>query len=262
MEDGQSVHTPRTKRTLLTPLSLRGAQRRGNLPEGKTDVVYTDKIPFPRGISPLRSDCRPHSGRNDIIKPNVYVMRRGRGRPALPTASSALKPDTDVISSVSREISRDRTGTKHICASQMPAQALRREIPRGRNENKRTRYAAGRGRPALPTASSALKPDAPVISSVSREISRDRTGTKHIRASQMPAAALRREIPRSRNETKRIRYAAGRGRSALPTASSALKPDALSFRASVEKSRDRTGTKHIRASPLASGGSPPRNLPR
>ncbi len=51
-----------------------------------------------------------------------------------------------------------------------------------------------------------------------------------------PAAALRREIPRGRNETKRTRYAAGRGRPALPKASSALKPDTLSFRASVEKS--------------------------
>ncbi len=104
---------------------------------------------------------------------------------------------------------------------------------------------------------------------ISREIPCDRTGTKHIRASQMPAAARRpwgisplhsdccphsgrndiikpnerrrhferhREIPRGRNETKRTRYAAGRGRPALPTASSALKPDALSFRALVEKS--------------------------
>ena len=51
-----------------TSLSLRGAQRRGNLPEGKTDVAYTDFIPLPLGISPMRSDYRPHSGRNDIIK--------------------------------------------------------------------------------------------------------------------------------------------------------------------------------------------------
>ena len=61
--------------------------------------------------------------------------------------------------------------------------ARRREIPRGRNENNRTRYAAGRGRPALPTASSALKPNVRVvISSVSREIPRGINGTKHTRA--------------------------------------------------------------------------------
>ena len=42
--------------------------RRGNLPEGKTDVAYTNEILLSRGISPLRSDYRPYSGRNDIIK--------------------------------------------------------------------------------------------------------------------------------------------------------------------------------------------------
>ena len=41
--------------------------------------------------------------------------------------------------------------------------ARRREIPSIRNENKRIRYAAGRGRPALPTASSALKPNVRVV---------------------------------------------------------------------------------------------------
>ena len=61
--------------------------------------------------------------------------------------------------------------------------ALRREIHRDRNENMRIRYAAGRGRPALPTASSDLKPNVRVvISSVSREIPCGRNGTKHTRA--------------------------------------------------------------------------------
>ena len=55
---------------------------------------------------------------------NVYVMRRSEGEP--PYRRLRSESDTIVISSVSRE------------------------IPRGRNENKRTRYAAGRGRPALP----------------------------------------------------------------------------------------------------------------
>ena len=59
-----------------------------------------------------------------------------------------------------------------------------REIPGSRKENKRTRYAAGRGRPALPTASPRMGHD--VISSVSRE------------------------IPGSRKENKRTRYAGAR----------------------------------------------------
>ena len=33
-----------------------------------TKIITHKQIPFPRGISPLRSDCRPRSGRNDIIK--------------------------------------------------------------------------------------------------------------------------------------------------------------------------------------------------
>ena len=44
------------------------ARHRGNLVEGKTDETYTDVIPLPWGISPLRSDYRPHFGRNDIKK--------------------------------------------------------------------------------------------------------------------------------------------------------------------------------------------------
>ena len=38
---------------------------------GREDLLaYTDFIPLPWGISPLRSGQNPHSGRNDIIKPN------------------------------------------------------------------------------------------------------------------------------------------------------------------------------------------------
>ena len=60
----------------------------------------------------------------------------------------------------------------HACA---PARArrlaARREIPRGRNEHNRTRYAAGRWRPALPTTSSVIKPNVHVvISSVSNVV--------------------------------------------------------------------------------------------
>ena len=47
-----------------------------------TKIIAHKQIPFPRGISPLRSDCRPHSGRNDIIKqadkkPPPLGARRG-----------------------------------------------------------------------------------------------------------------------------------------------------------------------------------------
>ena len=48
-------------------------------------------MPFPWGISPPRSGKNPHSGRNDIIN----------------------QTDTDVISSVSREIPRVRNGNNH-----------------------------------------------------------------------------------------------------------------------------------------------------
>ena len=60
-----------------------------------------------------------------------------------------------------------------------PAVAHRREIPSGRNENNRTRYAAGRGRPALPTASPRI--GHVVISSVSREIPRGKNENNRTR---------------------------------------------------------------------------------
>ena len=42
---------------------------------GRKDLLaYTDETLFPRGISPLRSDYRPHSGRNDIKNQNEYVV--------------------------------------------------------------------------------------------------------------------------------------------------------------------------------------------
>ena len=50
-------------------LSLRGAQRATWQSPGREDGRSVhEQIPFSRGISPLRSDYRPHSGRNDIIK--------------------------------------------------------------------------------------------------------------------------------------------------------------------------------------------------
>ena len=76
--------------------------------------------------------------------------------------------------------------------------------------------------------------------------------------------ARRREIPCGRNDNNRIRYAAGRGRPALPTTSSALKPNVRVVISSVSREipRGGNGTKHTRAGPLTCGGSPPRNPPR
>ena len=57
-------------------------------------LAYTDKKTFPWGISPLRSDCRPHSGRNDIIKPNAHRCHSGASvekSPAIETET--LVPD-------------------------------------------------------------------------------------------------------------------------------------------------------------------------
>ena len=42
---------------------------------GREDLLaYTDKMPFPQRISPLRSDYRPHSGRNDIINQTYRLV--------------------------------------------------------------------------------------------------------------------------------------------------------------------------------------------
>ena len=128
----------------------------------------------------------------------------------------------------------------HACA---PARArrlaARREISRGRNKHNRIRYAAGRGRPALPTASSAIKPNVRVVIS-----------------------SARREISRGRNKHNRIRYSAGRGRPALPTASSAIKPNVRVVISSVSREIPCGRNENKRTRTLACGGSPPRNLPR
>ena len=84
-----------------------------------------------------------------------------------------------------------------------------------------------------------------------------------------------REIPYNRNENKRIRYAAGRGRPALPTASPQIGHVVIS--SEVEKS-PAVGTARYAPAPahlpagapcrtrltqtLACGGSPPSNPPR
>ncbi len=75
-----------------------------------------EHIPLPCGISPLRSDYRPHPGRNDIIKPVVH----------------------NVISSVSQEVSlrekrnfthsRQPTRQRGLRAEKSPAEKTARNI--------------------------------------------------------------------------------------------------------------------------------------
>ena len=71
---------------------------------------------FPSRGSTFRSDCRPHSGRNDVIKPNEHVAVLGDGR----------------------EIPCGRNGTKHTRASPLAC---------GRNGNSRTRMRRDEGVP-------------------------------------------------------------------------------------------------------------------
>ena len=104
-------------------------------------VVYTDVIFLPRGISPLRSDYRPHSGRNDIIKPVVhnvissvgvaevekshtietetvvYVMRRDEGVP--PYRRLRRESDTMSFRALVKKFPCGKNGTLHIRASQL-----------------------------------------------------------------------------------------------------------------------------------------------
>ena len=59
-----------------------------------TKTIAHKQIPFPRGISPLRSDCRPRSGRNDIVD----KRSAGRGLPR-PYRRLRCESYTNVISS-------------------------------------------------------------------------------------------------------------------------------------------------------------------
>ena len=107
-----------------------------------------------------------------------------------------------------------------------------REIPGSRKENKRTRYAAGRGRPALPTASPRIGHN--VISSVSREI---------------PAV-----------EAETIGHVMrGRGSPALPTASPRIGHDVISSEVEKSPAIETKTTVHEHQKILARAGSAPRN---
>ena len=69
-----------TPRTRASPLASAGSASRP--PALVTKIIAHKRIPFPRGISPLRSGKNPHSARNDIIKqadkkPSPLGARRG-----------------------------------------------------------------------------------------------------------------------------------------------------------------------------------------
>ena len=120
MEDGQSVHTPQTKRTRIMTRHPERSAKRAVVDQGGSEdfLAYTDKISFPRGISPLRSDRRPHFGRNDIIKPSVHRRHFER------QSRNPLRKE------------RNETYLRQpICRWRLAC----REIPCNRNENNRTR---------------------------------------------------------------------------------------------------------------------------
>ena len=129
-------------------LSLRGAQRATRQSPGREMSETNTRQPArPRWLTAERKrtewrmrGIEPNNKRN-VVFPSSVLPSRCYGNPPSPEGGRLLIGHVhDVFSSVSRE------------------------IPCGRNENNRTRYAAGRGRPALPTASPRIVP--PVISSV------------------------------------------------------------------------------------------------
>ena len=107
-------------------LSLRGAQRATRQSPGREDGRSVhEQIPFSRGISPLRSDYRPHSGRNDIInKADKSLPPRGR------LNRSHTRCHFERRRSRSREIPRIRNGNNHTpitpntCPQGLPAASL------------------------------------------------------------------------------------------------------------------------------------------
>ncbi len=159
-------------------------------------MAYTDFIPLPRGISPLRSDCRPHSGRNDIIKQGRTVRngfatfnqndiinqtntlsfraksrnpprkKRHATHPRQPTRPQGLPTEKSPVvetRTIVHAYYKHLPAVPHRLASGGSPQ---RNPPR-QKRNSRIRYAAGRGRPSPPTAS--LRIGHVVISSVAEK---------------------------------------------------------------------------------------------
>ena len=93
---------------------MRGAQSATRQSPGREDLLTrTDFILLPWGISPLRSDYRPRSGRNDIIKqankkPSPLGARRGGAK------HRKNSPRVTVFSQ-SVEVAMLRAGRWHEC---------------------------------------------------------------------------------------------------------------------------------------------------
>ena len=133
-------------------------------------------------------------------------MRRDEGVP--PYRRLRRESDTMSFRALVEKSPAVETARNIYAPAYPPAVAHRREIPHNRNENNRTRYAAGRGRPALPTASPRIGRD--VISSVSREIPYGRNGTNRTRiiikiaacrrCKHSPSGRFPRSLPFPRND--------------------------------------------------------------
>ena len=195
-------------------MSFRGAQRRGNLPEGKRRPRTRASQSSVHILSHVISSVVERSRGSETIT-IVYVMRRDEGVP--PYRRLRRESDTLSFRGGSQEIQRNRNGNNRPRLPKYPPTvAHRREIPCNRNENERARII----NQANTLNALSLRGASATWQSPGREtppayprqpIKRTHFKPRHLERS--------REISRERNDNNRTRYAAGRGRPALPTAS-------------------------------------------
>ena len=154
-------------------------------------VVYTDGIFLPWGISPLRSvkTITP-------VEMTFIFCQSGRTRAFVPYKIGR----NDIIKQADKKPSPEGEGLRLRARCHFERRRSRsREIPYNRDGNSRIRYAAGRGRPALPTATPRIGHN--VISSVSQEVSlrekrnfthsRQPTRQRGLRAEKAPATEMK-----------------------------------------------------------------------
>ena len=137
----------------------------------------------------------------------------------------------------------------------MSFRGVSREIPRERNGNSRIRYAAGRGRPALPTATPRIGHN--VISSVSQEVSlREKRNFTHSRQTTRQRGLRAEKSPAI--ETKIIIHPLPQtlaSRGSLPRQSTSLRRFSAEKTSAVETKI----TEYDQPQIFARGGYPPRN---
>ena len=136
----------KTERHEPAPAHLTVAACHREIPRGRNENKRTRQPQIlASGGSPPRQPTCPRGLRAEKspaieTKTIVRVMRRDEGVP--PYRRLRRESDTDVISSVSREIPCNRNSTIHTRASQMPTVAHRRgNLPEG-NTNKTERYSS------------------------------------------------------------------------------------------------------------------------